>query len=1161
MPNIVIYNSEIRTDFYPGESSLNYRANVHERINVRIPFTYDATFYSSTSNAVQIGSTTSGNTLNVIEFVGTGNWIQEGFVVGQDITISYTPSSGTPSTLSTSIIAINGGEIIIADDFLNPTTGDPLTLNALLPDNSTNTSFITIEQDAPSIQGVELKLNHFQGANISLNSLIDGEQNRFENHAVPSSPSAALPLTQLNKKSGGYIDTPTITVGDGNDYILDFNVVLPYGLFDQAINPQTSLYNGANTFNLGYEIKVIPNVLNLATYFSEQNEIQGNLGAFDEVFNGGQDNFTLEGTTWQDAIGNTLSALDYGQTCTFTTSLNNVVSDIDFSRVVINLWHVPVDLLYQNRNFNYFEDVMMNSFDLIASSSNTSEPLTVTLNSGSTVECTNIISNVSVSGLGGAMSISFDVDFDANSIAYFDENQSTLSYFLSVHVQEDGEDIETAKRVNKLLDYGYLIKTPEQGGEFSIGSSEFRDINNNITDVSTDSITEDTLRYNQTFTSNSNNADLDVLSIESCVVAYNTVTGAKFDLDDRFVFTFDGQQSNGARILVNNPSIYTRNYQTFLQGTFNQNRTVELDYQSSLGVVHTYELNYSFQNLWRYWELLQNANNDFLSNSQPQNGLNKDWEHYQLGDWEIKVETIYNVDSGLQYYYREDLVINDYKSNPDITADIVLYSESGVVATSLIAGQTMKLRVSMNRDNATVWDLENVWSEITHEGFESSPRPMVVSFTDGLTNNAFEGINNNVQRVENSLDNADATLYAEINVVVDDLPNNAEISFTGRVFDGTDGTGERVKKTFRKVELPRGGYTPREDRGEKCCILPKFEVRATDVSDSTNHKNNKTLHAAKGYDVGDSFVLKLYKDGELLVSNYAQYIYLPNDVYSFCSVIDWQAVYNAEGVGCYHVEIEATVSGVIVIKDEGYYNLRGWSLEESVNSLQVNVRTVYDKEDQVTGINFNGAVGAENSQRFNGFFGFKKINGIIQNDLTVNRRVLNSKRDNVNEYTCELWYGNEYQTERLAQLFKNGASFRITDYSANNHKQYLDIPVQLQDWEDGGFIYNAGNKANFATKLIDFTNNDRALWSGSKTKDISSLVNINVEGGDGGTCLPAGYFLKNSDDEEVGSGNIPSGVNTDIYLPDLVYDVYVNGVYDQTVTIPAYEDEDINITA
>ena len=99
MPNIVIYNSTIRTDFYTGESSLNYRANVHEKINVRIPFIYDATFYSATDNAVQIGSTNAGTSLNIIEFVGTGTWIQEGFVVGQDITISYNSSYNNPSTL------------------------------------------------------------------------------------------------------------------------------------------------------------------------------------------------------------------------------------------------------------------------------------------------------------------------------------------------------------------------------------------------------------------------------------------------------------------------------------------------------------------------------------------------------------------------------------------------------------------------------------------------------------------------------------------------------------------------------------------------------------------------------------------------------------------------------------------------------------------------------------------------------------------------------------------------------------------------------------------------------------------------------------------------------------------------------------------------------
>jgi hypothetical protein len=84
---------------------------------------------------------------------------------------------------------------------------------------------------------------------------------------------------------------------------------------------------------------------------------------------------------------------------------------------------------------------------------------------------------------------------------------------------------------------------------------------------------------------------------------------------------------------------------------------------------------------WEYWVALVTANSDFYNPTEPNNGLNNDWFHYQNVNWGVYHRIITTLEyNGVQMTFTEDteIEINDYSSNPDFTTkEVETYTLAG----------------------------------------------------------------------------------------------------------------------------------------------------------------------------------------------------------------------------------------------------------------------------------------------------------------------------------------------------------------------------------------------------------------------------------------------------------------------------------------------------
>lgn len=167
-----------------------------------------------------------------------------------------------------------------------------------------------------------------------------------------------------------------------------------------------------------------------------------------------------------------------------------------------------------------------------------------------------------------------------------------------------------------------------------------------------------------------------IKKVEQKIIAKNTITGASFELDNVVVnvpasptiTNSFGQTQQLVNITQNRPY------------TFNENFLKQINFQNDVAYFNSGDADFSGmfilkvpnQIRWEYYLAQLNANTAFYNPAQPQNGLNKDWFHYQITNWKIyeqtKITVVYpdptlgNLD--LSWTNENEITIHDYASNP-----------------------------------------------------------------------------------------------------------------------------------------------------------------------------------------------------------------------------------------------------------------------------------------------------------------------------------------------------------------------------------------------------------------------------------------------------------------------------------------------------------------
>jgi hypothetical protein len=627
-----------------------------------------------------VGNILSHNAAQKTISWGNGNFLTEGFRVGDDVVITIYDSVGAVvSTQTKTLVAADSTFIIYngaAITWYDQTIGQTIEI------------LIDSKGGTDKRKGLLLDINHIpNSASGNEFSLIDGEVTRFFFDVTGTVFNQVVPGVQVGLKSGQFVTFANIQDKTTNPNRRAYRITIATiqsGVYD------SSYFNFSNCLKLYIKQnwqREAGDPNNMLQYSIAD---QADTGWFNEAYNTGViDSSLVQGIT----------EIDYSQ-----ATSGQIVIDYAPAQFFFGAAYVPTDdAYYKQQPYNQSE------LSMIAPSQGSGVyPLSITtaFPNPSGAQFTITIENPVTVGT----QTTFDFTFTPN-----------LQFSTFMEGRQDGDRLfrfwVKAGNVNWLLFNNQLTKRPEPGIPLKMVVSNFQDHSENITDTN---VTEYGFQGNV-------EDDLSFIgkwvvpfgsiidSVTASVEAVNTLSGESFTLQSS-LFDF------GSVPLVFGayPISQTQTIFNFLQDT-NVKKQALLVRDTSLDTLTEYGLRLHFPIVyrWEYWIPQPNANAEFYPNQQT-----LDWVPYgTAANWKLQLK-VSALLQGVENAYVEDIVIKDYDSDPDVIQDITMVRDVDNTTVSVIVeGEIMRIVAFHNLANANEqWLTPSVWGMITVEPKEAGPR-------------------------------------------------------------------------------------------------------------------------------------------------------------------------------------------------------------------------------------------------------------------------------------------------------------------------------------------------------------------------------------------------------------------------------------------------------
>lgn len=681
---ITILNKEY-IDVY-GNSLPFYQSNAGDKIRVKYKVLEQILVISNAQNVLSL------NFLENTITWSSGNWLKEGFAVGDGIIVrKYDQLGNLIASESSTIVSIYGTNYnILKVNDLDPII-NPNIQNQEIVAVATGTAYrakeivATINHTSSQSQGSEY-------------SLIDGEATvfRFKVGDVAGFPllipnNSTLDGEAVGKHSGQFDVTAKIIfsdeqpsdVGYGNFfgfvYFIEFEVINS-GIYDEAWFNFNQCLKLHQKFEYAREIG---QPFNRNIFYITDD---ANTGWFNEAFNVGViDAEVVQGIP-------SLSFDTPTTTQIVVQSLNSPIADVG-----IGACYIPQDEDYYKNKIPSQSTFAM----CIPSTPIFATPMISPANPDGAFYQIDVVSAVPT---GNTWTI--DIIFTPN--ANFDEFMAS---------REDGDRtfyvwVQIGSQ-NLLVFDSQLESNPPIGGLIDMVSKTIVDHHENIVDSNADSTgyeanIEDDLAFIGKFRLE------EYATYESMgarIRAYNPNTLESFTLTSAF-FTFDGIPKILGKYQLNQSQPVNS---IPLTTSVKNNALFTLD--SSIDVTGEYgvKIYFPFVYRWENWLEQSNASDDFYPNQT------KNWFPYgNTGDWQLELYLIL-VKDNLGYTHQEEIIIKDYDSDANIkqTIEIIRDLDNSVIPV-VVDGEMHTIRATHELIDGSEWS--NPWGMITIEPTESSPR-------------------------------------------------------------------------------------------------------------------------------------------------------------------------------------------------------------------------------------------------------------------------------------------------------------------------------------------------------------------------------------------------------------------------------------------------------
>ncbi len=778
--SLLIYAEE-----YNGQNFLS--ANVGDWVDTAFEFLHRVDYSAAESSNKCVFNSVGG--VFWWELTDGSEWNDHGFVGGKTIDL-ITTIVGVGSTIFPATIQyIDGEKMYFTSDPYAGTVPDQTPSPQF--DDATGQLLASVEfiqTSAP--ESLEYDFNLANVDNPSLNSLIDGEINRFKYVDLDLLPILGTPqiMSPVGNRSGGYFSQPRIQYVSNIDGYRKYRIVYFFFVWPLIQDGQTEpqWFDGVDTVGANHRVRVFSQLNNSNSILQDKStNTDGNVGGFDENFNTSTNPFTITNAIYKDTTGNVIEGIDYCDTTNFEIQIQDSNSRLNttYSRFNIGLLWRPNDSDEYSNNLNNFgKNTITNApmQDFV----HTLTPDPSTYNGNTKNGAGWAFENLQFTITGTLLTVKGDIIPDPGNVAFFDaldEGAKRHTLWISPW-RIDYANSEQFRTSVKVYDTD-VICAPAVGDPINAQSEAFFDHGGNDLSTAT-TTTEDDVLYNLFF--NLNIGDV-YTGLKAKIQMYNTATEEFFTLEE-FLIGFNSVPFI-AGVYEANESI-NRNFN--LPPTTDRNEILLNRYPANdVPGEYGLKLDYGYLNLWRYWEAQSNADDEFFDLAQPNNGKNKNWQRFgSFANWTPRI-AIFMVKDNVEDYHYANYTIRDY-DDEDVTTTCTFVDLSDLTTpTSLIANTLIEVTTTMVWNTGT-FDPVNNWFESTIEDYEAGNRFVLSSILaqGGVSSNPLKPITG-----QTMLDVSIAGNIATLKYVIDtNIVDASKVSLTHRVWSLEADEGGKIKE-------------------------------------------------------------------------------------------------------------------------------------------------------------------------------------------------------------------------------------------------------------------------------------------------------------------------------------------------------------------------------
>lgn len=655
----------------------------------------------------------------------------------------------------------------------------------------------------------------------------------------------------------GFIGNKSFQLGSANVKYLDFDAdtfvyeiehdiwISPLfypGTFDDvAAGLKESFFQNTNCLKHIFKVRFFTDPTNPNNFYeAEFSSTLGNTGGFDENFNSGSTNYSVDDITITDYFDEEIDSVDLpslgkealiitdggSHQTNFSFKIKNT-TDSPFTvaatkKVVLKFFHAlesnEIDTAKTIKENNVFDRIILTSGASATNGENygTLEQVFKTCTmirvDNTTLQVSGKIAFTSAqlarlrlltsakpilsvgvfvaSGLGGAYNEDFGNDFDnAPASNPSDSNDTALLLVLASEFVTGGSfDTDLLSFTSTLAEHpdSTVVKT---SGEFFPGDGVvFKTI------MAMNTVAKE---LNQIFF---NKARMMVVAEKS--------TGEQFNLDE---FTFDF----GATTRVSNLHVVSfLQDRNFILPSGDVRRQISIQGHSDGGAgIKNYTFLWPILFRWEYWQQVLGAHADFYNTSLPNNGHNHFWYHFQTSGWSLKYRFEIDVtNAGTAGTYEADPIVlsaKDYNSNADWGSEAIeLFNTSDVPLTDgsnqYVQGDAdTKVKATFVKASALP-ALSNISGVIWMQTYEGVRIGEISSLYDFYSGSVFKSVDGTPRL--NKLNPSGTTITFTCLIDYTKLPGGVtKFKIYARIFNAAAGGGGSYSGTVLEASFDVGG--------------------------------------------------------------------------------------------------------------------------------------------------------------------------------------------------------------------------------------------------------------------------------------------------------------------------------------------------------------------